>query len=74
MAVTERDIEYFRRIGEYKRRSHEDALRDHLALTLDERLQRSWELAIACAAWGEAPEDDPTPFYDRARELGLYKP
>ena len=74
MPASTHDIEYFRRIGDSKRRAHEAALQEHLALTLDERLDRSWSLAIVAAEWDSPRDDDPSPFYERARALGLYIP
>jgi hypothetical protein len=65
-----------RRIAAYKAESHAEATARHRALPLGERLQRSWALYLA--GRGEAQpadrDDDPTPFYERARRLGLYRP
>jgi hypothetical protein len=72
MAVSESDREYMRRIGEAKRRSHEDARTEHLARSLDERLRRGFELSLAAGLVGTDRDDDPSPFFDRARALGLY--
>jgi hypothetical protein len=73
MAVSDRDREFMRRIGEYKDASHRDAQARHLAKTLSERLARSWQLYLDGRATAIARrEDDPTPFYERARALGLY--
>ena len=75
MPVNERDRAYMRRIGVYKRASHADAQARHLALPLAERLRRSWALYEANRrTLGGGMRDDPTPFYDRARALGLYRP
>lgn len=65
-----------RRIGVYKELSHREALAEHLATSLDERLRRSWRLyqRYRHRVRRDEPKDDPTPFYDRARELGLYEP
>lgn len=65
-----------RRIGVYKELSHREALAAHLATSLDERLQRSWRLyqRYRHRVPRDDSKDDPTPFYDRARELGLYQP
>jgi hypothetical protein len=76
MKASASDREYMRRIGEAKAASHAEAAARHRALPLRERLRRSWELFLAgrsSAALAER-EDDPTPFYDRARALGLYRP
>jgi len=75
MPVSERDRAYMRRIGGFKAESHAQSAEIHRAANLVERLRRSWNLFLShrdraqCVA-----EDDPSPFYDRARELGLYKP
>lgn len=70
------DREYMRRIGEYKEESHREATERHLALPLEERLVRSWNLYLAGRAEAslDRRDDDPTRFYDRARALGLYEP
>jgi hypothetical protein len=39
--VSERDRDYIRRLGEYKRLAHEDMRAWHLALSINERLSRS---------------------------------
>jgi hypothetical protein len=76
MAVSDEDREYMRRIGVYKALSHREAQAEHLAGSLDERLRRSWRLyqRFRHRVRHANATDDPTPFYDRARELGLYKP
>jgi len=65
-----------RRIGTYKAESHAEAKARHLALPLSERLRRSWALYLAGrkAAQPADRDDDPTPLYERARRLGLYRP
>jgi hypothetical protein len=74
MAASDRDREHFRKLGEAKEQAHREALEAHLALPLEERLERSWALYLRFRD-PNAPErdDDPTPFYDRARALGLYQ-
>ena len=76
MVVSDRDREYMRRIGEYKEASHREATERHLAASLEERLERSWQLYLAGRdeASLDRRDDDPTAFYDRARALGLYRP
>ncbi|HEX7670826.1 MAG TPA: hypothetical protein VF395_14625 [Polyangiaceae bacterium] len=76
MAVSERDRDYFRQIGALKEASHAEAAAAQQKRTLGERLRRSEELSVAYRRRGQAPreDDDPTPFYDRARALGLYRP
>jgi hypothetical protein len=44
MPVSLRDREFMRKLGEYKRASHDEAAARHRALPIDERLRRSWEL------------------------------
>jgi len=65
-----------RRIGAYKELSHREAQAEHLALSLDERFRRSWRLyeRYRDRVRRDDPQDDPTAFYRRARELGLYEP
>ena len=73
MGVSERDRAFMARVAGYKAESHAEAQARHLALPLGERLQRSWELYLAGRVEGTSRErnDDPSPFYDRARALGL---
>lgn len=74
-AVSERDRAYMRRIGEAKAESHAEAAATQRALTLAERLRRSWALYLACRSTiRDERDDDPSPFYERARALGLYRP
>lgn len=75
MRVSDRDREYMRRLGEAEAEAHDQRLAEHLALDLAGRLRRS--MALARQFWRSANHDkrhdDPTPFYDRARRLGLYR-
>jgi hypothetical protein len=73
MPVSDRDKRYFERIGAYKAESHADVSAAHRSLPVSERLRRSWELYVAHRGEVDlsAREDDPTPFYERARTLGL---
>jgi len=74
MAVSERDRAHMHRIGTYKAASHAEAQARHLALPLSQRLQRSWALYEANRdALSRVVHEDPTPFYDRAPALGLYR-
>jgi hypothetical protein len=75
MTVSERDQDYMSRIGAAKAASHAEALAAHRALALTERLRRSWALYLACRSTiRDDRDDDPSPFYERARALGLYRP
>jgi hypothetical protein len=75
MAVSEWDREYMRRLGRYKADSHREALEAHLARSGRERLEVAFAMMLAGPAFPGmmAREDDPTPLYDRARRLGLYR-
>ena len=76
MSAEEREREHLRRIGAYKADSHREAEARHLALSLSERLARSWQLYLEgrSAAALERRDDDPSPFYEKTRALGLYRP
>jgi hypothetical protein len=76
MTVSAHDRDYMRRIGEAKAASHAEAGARHRALPVAERLRRSWALYLAGRSTmrEDSRDDDPTPFYDRARALGLYRP
>ena len=73
--VSERDQEYMRRIGEAKAASHADAAASHRALALP-----SASGVAGPSTWPPATirredrDEDPRPFYERARALGLYRP
>lgn len=72
--VSDRDREYLRRLGELQDEEHAAAVEAHLALSLDERLARSVSLMQRFLGSVSPSADDPTPFYERARRLGLYRP
>ena len=76
MSAKERERDHMRRIGAYKAESHREAEARHLALSLTERLERSWQLYLEgrSAAVLDPRDDDPSPFYAKARALGLYRP
>jgi hypothetical protein len=76
MSVSDRDREYMRRIGAYKAESHRDAQARHLALPIADRLERSWQLYLEGREHAalDRRDDDPSFFYAKARERGLYKP
>lgn len=75
MGVSDRERDYMRRVGEIKQGSHDDALARHRALPIAERVRRGSALhrATRASARLEARSDDPSPFYVRARALGLYR-
>jgi len=62
------------RLGAHKTESHARALADHLTQPLAARLARSWALYEAQRGSLRRRDDDPSPFYARARTLGLYRP
>ena len=73
--ASEWDRAYFRRIGEWEAENARRDLEYHLSLPLIDRLHRSANLS---QRWGEYLHDDREPkdlgaFYERAKELGLYK-
>ncbi len=73
--VSEKDREHFRRLGQWERENHELALREHLALSVDERLRRSWSFArqFARVITRDSEAGSPSQIYERARRLGLYR-
>jgi hypothetical protein len=75
VSAGERERDHLRRIGAYKAASHQEAAALHLARSLSERLERSWQLYLEgrSAAELDRRDDDPSPFYDKARALGLYR-
>lgn len=74
VTVSDRDRDYMRRLGEFQAQGHAAALAAHLALPPSERLARSVALMRQFIASVPARNDDPTPFYERARRLGHYRP
>jgi hypothetical protein len=74
--VSENDRAYMKRLGEYKAAAHREALEAHLALSLEERLERSWQLYELFRDQGSETErgDDALELYAKARRLGLYIP
>ena len=75
--ASERDRDYMRRWGEWKRESHELARARHLALPMWERLVISAYITQQnqhLATWELRTDDQPELFYERAKRLGLYRP
>ena len=74
--VSEHDREHFRKIGRWKHEGHGEALKRHMARSGNERLaysvlmNRRYE---RLPTWSQR-QDDPSPFYERAKELGFYRP
>jgi hypothetical protein len=74
MPVTDRERDHMRRIGEIKAALREDERAAHLALSVADRLARSWALYLAYRESLRPRDDDPPSLYERARALGLYRP
>ena len=72
MRVSNGDRAYMRKLGGFKTASHAQAGARHRALPLAARLRQSWQLYLTHRGAGSpARHDDPSPFYERARALGL---
>ena len=76
MAVSVADRDYMRRLGEFEASGDADKAQAHRARPLSERLALSASFCrrFRKAANLQARQDDPSPFYDRARQLGFYRP
>lgn len=74
--ASERDREYFRRLGRWKDAVNAEDLREHLALPGHERVRRSELLYRNSAGWANTgfPEQEPRSIFELARKLGLYRP
>jgi hypothetical protein len=74
MAVPGSDRRFMQRIGRYKAASHSAAVARHLALPVTDRLRRSWDLYLTYRSpqTTRTRRDDPSPFYERAKKLGIY--
>ncbi len=73
MPVSEHDHAYMERIGALKAASHAEAVVEHHARSVAERLRRSWLLFLTFRERASADDEVPT-LYARARALGLYEP
>ncbi len=72
--VSERDRDYFRRLGEWERENRSQRLRDHLALSIETRIRESWAISRQVGAHLKLSVDDGAErFYERARRLGLIR-
>jgi len=73
--VTDRDRDYFRRLGEWERENRDSRLREHLALPIEKRIRESWTMSRQVAPHiRHAIDDGAERFYERARKLGLIRP
>ena len=73
--ATEREREHFRKIGRWKHEGHIEALERHMARGANERLAYSVFMSRRYShvpTWFER-QDDPSPFYERAKQLGFYR-
>ena len=78
MAVTPEDRAYMRRIAAYKALSAAEDHVVHVDTSGVGRIRRSWQLYCRYLhtpflARRDA-DDNPAAFYERARQLGLYRP
>lgn len=70
--VSEKDRDYFRRLGEWEAENERQDLERHLARSLEERLAYGWLVTRTHSPYlRPAPDDGNEQFYLRARELGL---
>ena len=74
--MSQADRDYMRRLGGYEAEAHAERTAEHLAVDVIERLRRSLAMSrrFRASANLEGRVDDPGPFYERARRLGLYRP
>ncbi len=70
--ASQRDRDYFRRIGEFEREGRMEWLRFLQSLTLDERLRRSFERTRIGQPYPRREPEDLAAIYTRARRLGIY--
>lgn len=70
--VSEADMAYMRRIGDYERQARQDELDYLWSLSVDERVRRSISMAAPAGSYARKEPKDLGAFYRRARELGLY--
>lgn len=69
------DLDYMRRLGEFKAWSKREALARHRALTINERIEQGIDLARR-GPYFVAPRcdaEDLAAFFNRAKQLGLYR-
>jgi hypothetical protein len=73
--ASERDREYFRRLGKWKAEVNAEALREHLSLPALERIRRSERLHKGSIGWANTKHKEPEPrsILDEAKRLGLYR-
>jgi hypothetical protein len=69
--VSEKDRDYFRRLGEWEAENERQDLARHLARSLDERLAFSWRATVTHGRFLRPGADDDGELYARARRLGL---
>lgn len=70
--ASERDRDYFRRLGEFEREGRMEWLRALQSLTLDERLRRSFERTRRGRPYPRREPEDLAAIYARARRLGIH--
>jgi hypothetical protein len=73
--ASEKDRDYFRRLGEWEAENERQAWLVHEALSLDERLARSSLIStrVSGRVRRAVLHDDPASFYRQAASSGLYR-
>jgi hypothetical protein len=72
--ATARELDYFRRLGEWEAENERLEWERHMALSLDERLERTWRLSLhAPGRVKRASDVSNSGFYERAVRLGAYR-
>jgi hypothetical protein len=71
--ASQRDKDYMRRLGEFNREGRMEWLHELQALTIDERLRRTFLRTERGAPYLRREPEDLAAIYTRARRLGLYR-
>ncbi|MFN0094452.1 MAG: hypothetical protein ACKVVT_06700 [Dehalococcoidia bacterium] len=71
--ASERDRDYFRRLGEFERAGREDWMCYLEALPLEERVRRSFQRTAEGEPYDRKEPEDLALIYQRARRLGIYR-
>jgi hypothetical protein len=72
-SVSENDRVYFERLGAWERENHRRAFEEHMRLSMEDRLDRSWKMTRDLSPFvrRDADDDWPAQLDKRARTLGL---
>ncbi|MFN0094451.1 MAG: hypothetical protein ACKVVT_06695 [Dehalococcoidia bacterium] len=71
--ATQRDRDYFRRLGEFEREGREEWRAWWRALPLHERLERSAARRFGEPVSERRDPEEPERIYERAKRLGIYR-